>query len=258
MSALTTSLQFGLGGAWLAEHTLRTVGAGLAIFDKLARLSQCDERAAQLLGLSGDPLPLTLDDPRWSPIHLDGRELTAATDPIRASLTLQSSSVAEVVGVATPDEDTRWLAVTALPLPGLDGTTQASLASMIDVTGIVRDRAAVDLAELLGRSAFDHSTTPMCVADVSGRIVDWNRAFAERVDRPDYELMATPLERWISSERALYEDDASGNVSVIPARWVDDRSRVVVRAWRADRGPGGRTMIELAPPAWQTAASDAG
>lgn len=251
MSSITTSLQFGLGGAWLAEHTLRTVGAGLAIFDRNARLSQYDDRAAELLGIDGSDVQASLDDPRWRAIHLDGNELTAATDPVRASLTLQSSSVADVVGIATDADDTRWLAVTALPLPGLDGTTQASLTSIIDVTGIVRDRAAVDLAELVGRSAFDNSTTPMCIADASGRIVDWNRSFAQRVDRPDYELMATPIDRWVSAERSVVTSVANA-VSVIPARWADDRSRAVVRSWRADRDPSGRTMIEIAAPAWSS------
>ena len=51
------------------------------------------------------------------------------------------------------------------------------LASLVEVTGVVRDRAAVDLAEQLGRSSFDHASNPMCVVDREARLVEWNRSF---------------------------------------------------------------------------------
>ncbi len=249
MSALTTSLQFGLGGAWLAEHTLRSIGAGLAIFDEAGCLTQIDERAAELLGLEVDgALGQTLDDERWSGIHLDGSPVSPATDPVRNALVAESASVADVVGVISDAGETRWLAVTALPLPGLDGSTQAALVSLVEVTGIIRDRAAVDVAEQVGRAAFDNSRTPMCLIDLVGRLVDWNRSFASRLDRADYELMATPLDRWIEGGgtiAAVTRSKAHGELSM-DAHWTDG-TPVSIRSWKSDDLSGGRTMVELAP-----------
>lgn len=249
MSALTTSLQFGLGGAWLAEHTLRSIGAGLAVFDEAGRLTQLDERAAELLNLTEtSALGQTLDDDRWAGIHLDGRPVDPSSDPVRGALVAESSSVADVIGVITDAGETRWLAVTALPLPGLDGSTQAALVSLVEVTGIIRDRAAVDLAEQVGRAAFDHARTPMCLIDLVGRLVDWNRSFADRLNRPDYELIATPLDRWIEGGgtiAAVARSREHGDIA-IDSRWVDG-TPVSIRSWTSDDISGGRTMVELTP-----------
>ena len=245
MSALTTSIQFGLGGAWLAEHTLRSVGAGLAVFDQDARLAQADERAAELLCGPETPAGVRLDDPRFAAIHLDGAPLDGSTDPIRAALAVESSSVADVVGILTDEGETRWLAVTALPLPGLDGTTQAALVSLIEVTGIVRDRAAVDAAEHIGRSAFDHGATPMCIVDAAGALVDWNRAFARRVDRPDYELMATSLDSWVENGSTISSAAVGTRPGEAVATTWDGGRPVDVRAWSCDTNGSGRVMVEF-------------
>lgn len=247
MSSLTASLQFRLGGAWLAEHTLQTLGAGLATFDHDARLVQVDDRASRLLGLDPDePNHLRLDDARWNAHHLDGFRLDATSDPVIMALTLGTSSVADVIRITMSDGGTRWLAVTALPLLGFDGTAQAVLASLVEVTGIVRDRAAVDVAEQLGRSAFDHASKPMCVVDDEHLLVDWNRAFTVAVDRPDFELMASPLDRWLADGAATLERLRAEPDSVVSSV-LGDGVDVEIRAWPSREVRGGSMMVEMSP-----------
>lgn len=245
MSSVTRSLQFSLGGVWLAEHTLQTLGAGLAVFDHDAQLTQADDRTIDLLDLDpSDDNDYRLDDPRWSAIHLDGVPLGRESDPIRLALSLGSASVADVIGIYTDEDQMRWLAVTALPLAGFDGRTQAVLASLVEVTGIIRDRAAVDLAEQLGRSAFDGVTVALCVVDDQFRLVEWNRAFAKVVDRPDYELLATPLETWVVDGKSAVCAARAKPGSIEPAAWVDG-TFVSIRAWMSDDVRNGATMVQL-------------
>lgn len=247
MNAMTTSLQFSLGGAWLAEHTLQTLGAGLVVFDCESRLTQLDERAAQLLALEpGDANRFRLDDARWGARHLDGRTLDTQSDPITLALAVGTASVADVIGIATGDGSTRWIAVTALPLVGFDGETQAVLASLVEVTGVVRDRAAVDLAEQLGRSTFDHGALAMCVVDRDARLVEWNRSFAEIVDRADFELMASALDDWlVDGSTAL--DDLRSNPGAAVTRSFADGVVVSLRAWPSDGIRSGSMMVEMSP-----------
>lgn len=247
MSTVTTSLQFSLGGNWLAEHTLQTVGAGLVVFDRESRLSQLDERAAHLLSLDpGEPHRFRLDDARWHARHLDGRSLDAASDPITTALASGRASVADVIGVSTDDGCTRWIAVTALPLVGFDGETQAVLASLVEVTGVVRDRAAVDLAEQLGRSSFDHASNPMCVVDREARLVEWNRSFAQVVDRADYELMASALDDWLPDGSSAIESLRSDPGAVV-TRTFAGGGAVRLRAWPSNGIRSGSMMLELSP-----------
>lgn len=245
MSSVTRSLQFSLGGVWLAEHTLQTLGAGVAVFDHQAQLTQADDRTIELLDL--DPAGINdhrLDDPRWSAIHLDGTPLGSESDPIRLALLLGSASVADVIGIYTDEDQMRWLAVTALPLAGFDGRTQAVLASLVEVTGIIRDRAAVDLAEQLGRAAFDGVAVALCVVDDQFHLVEWNRAFAETVDRPDYELLATPLETWVLDGKSAVCAARATPGSIEPAEWSTGE-KVSVRAWLSDDVRSGATMVQL-------------
>ncbi|MFK7918563.1 MAG: hypothetical protein AB8G14_10825 [Ilumatobacter sp.] len=245
MSSVTRSLQFSLGGVWLAEHTLQTLGAGVAVFDHDARLTQADDRTIELLCLeSTGSSDYRLDHDRWSAIHLDGAPLQEHSDPVRLALSIESASVADVIGVYTDEDQMRWLAVTALPLAGFDGRTQAVLASFVEVTGIIRDRAAVDLAEQLGRAAFDDVGVALCVVDERFDLVEWNRAFAVAVDRPDYELLATPLERWIEDARAAVLEARDEKGTTTMSLWLDG-SPVCIRAWRTDQVRSGATMVQL-------------
>ncbi len=246
MSAVTTTFPFGLGGAWLAEHTLRTVGAGLALFDDDARLVQADRRAAQLLSLDDDDdVGMRLDDPRWSAIRLDGALVDRASDPVAMALADDRTSVADIVGVADEWGDTRWLAITALPIPSLNGAPYAALASFVEVTGVIRDRAAVDHAERLGRSTFDRTATPMCVVDASGCLVDWNAAFAQQIGVADIEIMATGLDRWVDGADAVLGSAVDGGVPAMRTRWTDG-TPAVVRCWPATADDPTRITVELA------------
>jgi len=247
MSAVTSSLQFSLGGTWLAEHTLQTVGAGLAVFDGGSRLTQIDERAAQLLSLDPDDSNhFRLDDVRWDARHLDGRRLDRMSDPITLAFDVGTASVADVIGIDVDDGRTRWIAITALPLVGFDGEAQAVLASIVEVTGIVRDRASVDLAERLGRSTFDHTALAMCVVDRDARLVEWNRSFAETVDRPDYELMASALDDWLPDASSAV-DALRSDVGISVERVFADGAAVRLRAWPCEDIRSGSMMIELSP-----------
>lgn len=245
---ITSSLPFGLGGAWLAEHTLQTVGAGLALFDRESRLVEVDARAAGLLSLhDGSGLGASLDDARWAAIHLDGRLLDERSDPVRSALATRSSTVADIIGVAHDSGDTRWLATTALPIPGVDGRSQAALVSFVEVTGLIRDRVAVDVAERLGRSTFDRARVPMCVVDGSGLVRDWNRSFAAMVDRPDFELLCTPFGRWIEAgEQVLPSADRAGADMPVTVRSTNGHA-LSLRCWAHDPGEPSDLLVELTP-----------
>ena len=249
MSSLTSSLPFGLGGAWLAEHTLRTVGAGLALFDRDSRLVEVDSRSAGLLSLhDASGIGASLDDPRWAAIHLDGRPLDPSTDPVRAALATTSSTVADIIGVEHDSGDTRWLATTALPIPGLDGRSQAALVSFVEVTGVIRDRVAVDLAQRLGRSAFDYAAVPMCVVDTTGYIRDWNRAFAALIDRPDYEIVATHFDRWFEDgETTLRSVEPSGGPDASASVVGVDGRPLSLRCWACGPDEPPHLLVELSP-----------
>lgn len=244
MSSLIYSLEFGLGGVWLAEHTLRSVGAGLAIFDQDGRLSRADDRSVDLLELDVDGRSdHRFDDPRWAAIHLDGASVDVWSDPVQQALGVKSSTVTDVIGIVTNDNDRRWLAVTALPLAAADGKVQGVIASLVEVTGIVRDRAAVDLAEELGRSAFDNTSVPTCVIDEQNRLIEWNRAFARVVDRADYELLSTPLSAWLVDDSVIDDALDSSKTDPVTTGWTTGAA-VRVRAWRYS-GREGATMVEL-------------
>lgn len=246
MSPQPTSLNLGLGGAWLAEHTLRSVGAGIALFDSEARLTQLDARARTLLALAEtEEIGCGLDHPRWAAIHLDATPLDADSDPVRAVLADPTKAIADVIGILDEHGETRWLAVTALQVSAPDGASSGALVSFVEVTGVVRDRAAVDRAELLGRAAFDHAITPLCVVDERGLIVEWNRGFALRIDRPDYEILQTPIDRWVHGAVEAMERSVGVESDDPPiAAWADGRD-VAVRMWPYESGGGGRWMLEL-------------
>lgn len=242
MSAQPTSINLGLSGMWLADLTLRSVGAGIALFDADARIRQLDARAAELLALAGaSQIGLSLDDERWAAIHLDSTAVTRDSDPVRSVLADPSKSVADVVGIRDEQGDTRWLALTALHLSARDGVGSGVLVSIVEVTGVIRDRAAVDRAEQLGRASFERASAPMCVVELDGTIVEWNRSFASMIDRPDYEIIQTSIERWVVGALPSHEQPVGAAQA---CRWVDGPA-VGVRAWPYDPHAGGRWMLEL-------------
>lgn len=248
MSSITSSHPFGLGGAWLAQHTLQTVGAGLALFDSDGCLVEIDARAADLLSLhDSSGVGLRLDDARWAAIHLDGRLLDEGSDPIRSALATTSTTVADILGVVHDSGDTRWLATTALPVAGVDGRAHAALASFVEVTGLIRDRVAVELAERIGRSTFDHAALPMCVVDAHGCLRDWNRSFAAMVDRPDFELVMTPFDRWIIGGHGVLDTiDPSETTRSVTVTSTSGRV-FSLRCWSFGPDEPADRLVELTP-----------
>lgn len=195
MTIMTNSTEFGLGGAWLAEYTLESLDAGIVLFDANARIVQWNPTAAYLFGIDDEQMAgRTLDDEVWSAIGLDGSPLAADGDPVRRVLADGEPARGEVLGILLHDESTAWISITALPVFGVDRSVRAVLASVVDITGLVRDRASLRAAELAGRYAFDHSMTAFCVVDAAGRVMDWNERFAELVGRAEYEIMASSFD----------------------------------------------------------------
>ncbi|MFT4773503.1 MAG: PAS domain S-box-containing protein, partial [Ilumatobacter sp.] len=133
MTDVCSTTEFGIGGAWLAEYTLETLGAGVLYFDRQAEIVQWNVVAARLLGVTEELLAgRGIDDPRWQATRANGDRLSEDDNPVRLVLDSGESNSSECIAVLN-DGRMEWLRITALPIYGPGRQVRGVLASLVPV-----------------------------------------------------------------------------------------------------------------------------
>lgn len=195
MNGAHTSTEFGIGGAWLAEYTLRALDAGVLVCDGRGRIVQWNTAAARLVGLSEEQIAgRTFGQADWDVTRPDGARLCEDDSPVRRVLASGDVVEAEMVGVRRRGGARAWLALTALPVFGPDAAVRAALVSIVDVSSEINLQRTFVETMRWARSAFEQSLAAHVVFDRAGRVRDWNRSLVRLVERTDAELLDARLD----------------------------------------------------------------
>jgi len=95
--------------------------------------------------------------------------------------------------LCTPDEETRWVHVTAAPAPNGNGRPDY-IGSLIDITERKRAEQELGQTEALFRGSFAGAPVGMAVEALDGRFIQVNRAMCELTGRTQDELVDATFE----------------------------------------------------------------
>ncbi|MEQ1782189.1 MAG: response regulator [Hyphomonadaceae bacterium] len=115
---------------------INAMSEGVVVHDADGSIIECNEAACRILGLTDDQLRgRTSRDPRWTATDEAGTPLEPEQHPAMIVLATGRPARNTIMRVSRPDSETRFLMVSAVPLPsgGEDSKIQA-LATFIDVT----------------------------------------------------------------------------------------------------------------------------
>lgn len=193
MNQVHTSPEFGVGGAWLAEYTLTALDAGVVIFDANACVSQSNQRAATLLGVSEEELAgRTLGDAMLRLVDSNRRPLDATTDPVRQVLASGEPTVSFGVGVLQRPLDIAWRTLSLLPVFGPDRQPRSVLMTVAARTGAGSPSGAG--WQLAARSMLKSGLAATMLVDRSGSVLEWNDRLLDLTGRGDIELIDAHLD----------------------------------------------------------------
>lgn len=132
-----------------SEAQMRAIVTGMAegvvMHDVTGRIVVSNDAACRILGLTRAQLEgRTSRDPRWRAIHEDGTAFPGDEHPATVVLRTGAPQRDVLMGVYAPDEDLRWISVSAEPLR-LEGSRAlfAVVATFVDVTEARRIDAAL-------------------------------------------------------------------------------------------------------------------
>lgn len=193
MSQEHTSIEFGLGGPWLAEYTLTALGAAVVLFDGAARVTQWNPAAVDMFGLPDERLEgRRLTDDELALVCPDQQRLTEVTDPVRMVLSDGEPMMGVVIG-ARSDDDIRWRMLNLVPVFGPGRAPRAVLASILDVTDTFQARSAIADWQWMAHSLLRQSVSATLVTDRDGTILEWNDRALELIGRSDAEIIGCNL-----------------------------------------------------------------
>jgi PAS domain-containing protein len=255
MDAIHATTDFGIGGAWLAEYTLASIGAGTVLFDASGCVTQWDRSAADLLGVREQELA-------GSALHMlgacwqDHSDVGPQDDPVTAVLRTGDTSSGLVIGVPTGDRGTvRWLTLNLLPVFGVDHAPRAVFASMVDTTAAIEARSTAASWHLAMRSMMRAALAAVVLLDRDGDVLEWNESILSLTDRTEVDLIGARFTdicdvdvEWLWRE--LDTADAGGVEGVTFVRHRLDREIAVHGRFSAIDHPeyGQIAMAQLLPP----------
>ena len=168
-----------------SETMLRTVfdvlPIGITLGDQHGRITDCNRTAEQILGIDRETmLSRDCDGPVWDIVRADGTPMPAEEFASVRALREQRPVYDVEMGVNRPDEEQRWLRVSAMPIAGADGGVVIAYA---DITERRRGQKALAASERRFRTLFESFPEMVFVVDTSGR----------------FSLVHVPQNEWLSA-----------------------------------------------------------
>lgn len=161
----------------LAKYQLLfdTFPLGVTVTDADGRILETNQMAAHLLGLPAEThRQLSITDPAWHIVHLDGTPIPATERVSVRALREQRRIENAEIGVIRPDGQTVWLSVTAAPLP-LAG--YGVVITYHDISDRLCTEQTLRESEQRFQTLFArHDAIMLLIAPDTGRILNANRA----------------------------------------------------------------------------------
>ncbi|HEV7885294.1 MAG TPA: PAS domain S-box protein [Solirubrobacteraceae bacterium] len=225
------------------EERYQTVVAalheGVIAYAASGEIVASNPRAQELLGLSREQLlgrtPL---DPRWRAVREDGTPWTADELPTARALSTGREQLGAIVGVHTPDDETRWMRVNATPLPASSGEPAGVVTSFVDITEQRARERALAAAEERFRTVFEAAPIGMSLTNLAGTKIAVNPALARILDRPAETLVGLPIDEHI------HPDDRAASLAAF-ARLAFGEQRSYRAEERVLNGAGEPVWVQL-------------
>ncbi len=192
------------------------VHEGVVVHGRDGRIVSANPSAERILRVPADEI-VGRDWAHWEAVREDGSPIPPHENPSTVAALTGRPQVDVVMGIRTPDGETRWIAVNAEPVAGPDGDVVSVVASFSDVA--VRRRRE-EMVSRLGR-ILEQSRDEVHVFDSRTlRIVQANRAAVTNTGYAMAELHTmTPLE-------LLPELDPDAFASIVEPLRTGDVERV--------------------------------
>jgi PAS domain S-box-containing protein len=155
----------------LQRAAIEAMAEGILVYDAGGAIAMSNPAARAILGLTeaelaGSPFV----DPGWTVLREDGSLMPRDERPIGVSLRTGRATRGVVLGVRPPGGDVRWLSISTQPLLGDDGTVQAAVATLADITDRRRMEERLRISEERHRTLADNARDVIWTMSLDGRI----------------------------------------------------------------------------------------
>ncbi|MFZ2989400.1 PAS domain S-box protein [Ideonella sp.] len=184
---------------------LRSLAEGVVVHDLDGRVVEANPAACEILGLSLDELlGVKSVDPRWHAVHEDGTPWPGLEHPAMMALRSGLPQRGKVMGINTPQDGLRWIAINACPIRSEGSLVTSGVgASFADITELHQARA--DLKRINAEQASVLSTDLIGLLKVRNRRFVWvSQGAASMLGYAPQELIGAPT-------RLIYASDDDFN-----------------------------------------------
>ncbi|MFL5846362.1 MAG: diguanylate cyclase [Solirubrobacteraceae bacterium] len=177
--------------ARLFREALDALEEGVIIRDATGRVAATNSRTAELLGLTtAEIVGRDMHDELWRSVRPDGTELAMEDRPAQRALRTGEAQHEPLMGVRTAGDAVRWVAVTARPLTGEDGTLTGVVSTFVDRTEQLEAQEAFERATQMFSTAFHAAPVGMALVDLDGTFLEVNRSLCELTGYGQPDLLA--------------------------------------------------------------------
>ena len=177
-----------------SEERLRSIVAAMAegviLLDADGEFITGNVAAERIMGLTRAQLAgATPVDPGWKTFREDGRPFPRHERPALETLRTGEGYRGVVLGIRTPAEGERWVAISSEPIRRAGAPRPVAVVeTFTDITDLRRGQQALEASERRYRKLFDSLPGAVIVAEVvrepDGRIADWRLREANPAARP--------------------------------------------------------------------------
>jgi PAS domain S-box-containing protein len=193
----------------IVEERFRAVvmalAEGVLLLDEDGRIALGNLAAERILGHSQDQLVgRRVEDLNLRWLTGRGESVTKSVHPVRRALEQGEGVRQETYGIIAPNNHTRWVVLSAMPVAIGSGRSASVVVSFADIT---ERRASEERLNLVG-TVFDNAVEGIMVTDARNRIMSVNAAFAD-ITGYTFEEVAGKTPRLLSSgkhDAAFYKD----------------------------------------------------
>ena len=113
-----------------------TMDQGVLYYDASKKITACNPAAEKILGIKSiDMIGMSLSDSKFQAVREDGTIFPVEEHPVSISFKTKRAVTNVIIGIKTPDSDTKWLLVSSTPVFDKDTTTVGSVfTTFTDIT----------------------------------------------------------------------------------------------------------------------------
>ncbi|MEQ8352318.1 MAG: EAL domain-containing protein [Leptospiraceae bacterium] len=159
----------------IAQSTLQRIysilAEGIVVHNSEGVIVSYNHSALEILGLTEDQLlGKTSMDPQWRIVNSEGEPMTGEEHPSSVSMRTGEPQHGTILGVTTPENELRWIAVNSIPFSEDGSDRRGAVVSFFDVTQSRNQSRSLQKSEEQLRFILENQPSIVLLLDLDGKI----------------------------------------------------------------------------------------